>query len=282
MKRWGWIVALVGVAAALNAVDKRTIVYEKGSGSYEIAVLDQALTRTVAEYGPYQLEPLGHSLSEARSLALLNQGGFDVTYMVLTPERESQVLPIRVDLSRGTQGYRLLLTRDDIAADVARVASLDDLRSRYTLGFGSQWTDLAIFTTAGFRVVTATDPRLLYPMLDRGRFDIFPRGLNEVWGNLETNRQAAPHLVVADRVALLYPLVNCFVVARSNTQLAGRLDLGLERMLADGSLKRMFYAAYGDDLRRAGLDKRTVFVLPNKDLPRGGPAFDTSWWLPGK
>jgi ABC-type amino acid transport substrate-binding protein len=280
MGRFGKITALVLVTASLHAADKRTIVYEKGTDSYEISVLDQALGRTVAEYGPYQLQSLAERLSETRSITLLNQGGFDVTYMVLTPERESQVLPIRVDLSRGTQGYRLILTRQDIAADVARVTSLEELRRRFTLGFGSQWSDLSIFTNAGFRVVTATDPRLLYPMLDKGRFDVFPRGLNEVWGNLEDNRQAAPHLVVADRVALLYPLVNCFVVARTNTELAGRLNLGLGRLLADGSLRRLFNAYYGADLKRAGLDGRTVFVLPNPEFPRGGPAFDTSWWLP--
>lgn len=279
-----WLIAVLftlGLALATGQ-ERPKLVFEKGQGGYEIAVLRAALDVTQAEYGPVDLQPLGQPLTENRAIAVLNQGGFDVTYMALTAQRETQVLPIRVDLSRGTQGYRLLLTRQDLAERVARATNLEALRAQFTVGFGAQWADLEIFLDNGFRTVTATEPRFLYPMLENGRFDIFPRGLNEVWRNLDSNRDLAPHVVVAENVAILYPLVNCFVVARGNLTLAARLTLGLDRLLADGTLKRMFTAAYSRDLQRARLDTRTVIVLPNRNLPRGGPAFETSWWLPTK
>jgi hypothetical protein len=260
----------------------QTITYEKGPTDYEIALLDLALSKTVADYGRFVLKNSGLDLTERRAVASLQQGLFDVTFMVLTPEREEELLPIRIDLTHGVQGYRLFLIHKDSQAAFAAVRSLEDLRRRFVAGFGAQWGDLGVLQFNHLPVSTANETSQLYDMLQARRFDYFPRGINEIWDNVEQHRAAAPDMVVEQHLALFYPLVQCFVVAKDNVALAARIETGLQRSLADGSMKRLFLQFHGPDIARARLGQRVVFELSNPALPLGGPSVDPSWWLPRK
>ena len=66
----------------------------------------------------------------------------------------------------------------------------------------------------------------------------------------------------------------------TNQQLAERLQLGLQRAQADGSLRQLFMQHHGQLLQQAQLSKRRLFLLSNPSLPPGTPKADTSWWLP--
>lgn len=264
---------------ANSVIAQSTIIYEKGPQDYEIALLDLALGHTTSDYGLYQLQEWGQTVSEDRAVASLNHGDFDVTFMVLSPERERVLLPVRIDLTRGVQGYRLFLIRRERSEEFGRVETLDELRTRYKAGFGSQWADLPVLLTNQFQVDSVVTTSTLYTMLQNNRFDFFPRGINEIWDNLEQHRSEAPDLVIEQHLALYYPLVECFVVAKSNTVLAQRIQSGLARALADGSMKRLFLKYHADLLRRANIANRKVFVLANPSLPEHGPQVDRTWWL---
>jgi len=139
---------------------------------------------------------------------------------------------------------------------------------------------LAALVSNGITVETAVDGALLYPMLQNQRFDFFPRGINEAWDNLLQHGKAAPDMVVEERLALFYPLVQCFVVAKTNHLLADRIERGLQRALADGSMKRLFFAFHQADIDRAQISLRRILTLTNPVLPLEGPVVDTRWWLP--
>jgi ABC-type amino acid transport substrate-binding protein len=270
----GWVLFLATVTT-LSA--QRVIIFEKGTGEYEIEVLGLALRHTVSDFGAFQLKEWGQDVTEERAIAILNDGGFDITFMVITPERERRMLVIPVDLTRGVQGYRLLLVHKDNLEQFSRIKTLDQLTS-LACGFGSQWSDLPILERNGFQVTTAPETAMLYRMLEHKRFDYFPRGINEIWDNVVQHHDDAPDMAIEPHLALYYPLVQCFVVARNNTELAARVRLGLDRALADGSLKELFLRWYGKVLQKARMSSRTLFVLKNQDLPSEGTP-DTSWWL---
>ncbi len=262
-----------------SAWAQTTILYEKGPTDYETALLDLALAHTTEDFGAYRLVDWGQDVTEDRAVISLLQGDFDVTFMVLSPEREQALLPVRIDLTRGIQGYRVFLIRRDREAEFASVKNLDELRSRFTAGFGAQWADLPVLVSNGFRVETAAKGSALYPMLQNRRFDFFPRGINEIWDNLHQYAAEAPDMAVEAHLALYYPIVECFVVAPSRADLARRIETGLKRALADGSMKRLFFQFHGELIRRADIAGRTMFTLQNPSLPRGGPTVDRSWWL---
>lgn len=255
-----------------------TIRFEKSADLYEFAVLKLILDKTKATDGPSVLTPENLEVSEDRAIELLNQGKLEVACMVLSRQRETRVLPIRIDITAGVQGIRVFLVRKDRLSEFSRVRTLRELTDRFVAGFGSQWGDLPVMQRNGFRLETDANSRNLYPMLQAGRFDFFPRGINEVWDNLRQHAADAPDMVVEPTLALYYPLVQCFLVGLSNTALADRLTRGLRSALADGSLRDLFFQFYGDDVRRAHLRSRTILNLENPDLPVGGPQPDPSWW----
>jgi hypothetical protein len=85
-------------------------------------------------------------------------------------------------------------------------------------------------------------------------------------------------MAVEKTLALYYPMVQCFVVAKNNRDLALRIQAGLEAALADGSMKRLFLRFHQGFLQKADLPSRRIFPLVNPALPTQGPVVDTGWW----
>lgn len=110
-------------------------------------------------------------------------------------QREARLRPIKIDILRGIVGFRIFVIR---AADQERIAQMDEqaLRKQLIFGLNSQWADLPVMRANGFSVETATSYENLFVMLAGGRFDAFPRGLNEASRELEERRKTYPQLAV--------------------------------------------------------------------------------------
>ncbi|MGL4206779.1 MAG: substrate-binding periplasmic protein [Aeromonadaceae bacterium] len=216
-----------------------------------------------------------------RGLLLLKEKRLDVVSMPTTVEREEAMRPIKIDIMRGILGYRVLLIRKEKQADFARVTKMADLR-QFTLGFGSQWADLPILQKNGLNVISSPQYENLFTMLAKGRFDAFPRGLNEAWNEVAERQQSLPELAVETELALYYPNPVYFFVNSQDGALARRLQRGLDKALADGSMQRLFMRYHAGSIARSNLAQRRLFMLNNAQLPSGTPFPDTSWWLPAE
>ena len=91
----------------------------------------------------------------------------------------SRWLPVRVPTRRGLLGFRLLLIRRQRQSEFRNIRSLDELR-RFSIGQGFAWSDAEILRSQGLRVETGSYEGL-FRMLAAGRFDCYPRGINEVF-----------------------------------------------------------------------------------------------------
>jgi hypothetical protein len=224
-----------------------------------------------------RLEPYAGTITQKRSLDLLESGELDVVAFGTNPERETRALPVPVDILRGIVGYRVLLIRRE---DQAWFDRLDDdaMRRQCTFGLQRDWADLPIMRAAGFQVETAVQAENLFPMLMARRFDGFPRGLNEVEDEWARHRAAFPGLAVEAHRALYIPYPVYFWVRRGNTALAERIRAGLQAALADGSFRRLFLATYSGEVARIAPGRRHVLKLPNLGLPAGMPEPDPAWW----
>ena len=245
--------------------------------AYRTALLQLLLEQT-KDQGACDLSPQFITVTQDRGLALLQEGRIDVVSMPTTLQRERELRPVRFDILRGLLGYRVLLIRKQQQADFAAVQSLEELR-RFRLGFGSQWADLALLQYNGFNVIANPQYEPLFGMLARERFDAFPRGLNEAWQELSERQTKFPDLMVEPSLALNYPWPVYFFVQRDNQPLAERLQRGLMKAEADGSLRQLFMQHHGHLLQQANLAERRLFQLVNPALPPGTPKADTSWWL---
>jgi hypothetical protein len=282
-----WVVSTVSAAQSPKATlasRALTIHYIPDGDIYEYRwkLLELALNHTRSTDGPFKMVHFGDSLgkiTQSRSIVLLKTGEVDVLAFGSNQEREAELRPIRIDLLRGMLGYRILLIRKE---DEAKFAALDlgTLRQHISLGFNSQWADLAILTGNGFKVVTTDGYDNLFYMLAARRFDAFPRGLNEAAQEIDDRKQQLPTLTMEKTLALFMDYPAYFWVRKDNAALADRIERGLKLSLADGTFRQLFTQYYAKEIAQVRREKRRVLKLRNPLQPEGSPAPDTSWWWP--
>jgi len=243
---------------------------------YRWQLLSLALAHTSGG-ADFRVEPATAEITQKRSLRQLQAGALDVLALGSNPEREAAGLPIRIDILKGIIGYRVFLIR---RSDQARLDRMDDATLRREVSFGLQrdWADLPIMEAAGFAVETTSDSENLYRMLAAGRFDAFPRGLNEANRDLAAHQPANPQLALEAHRALYFPYPVYFWVRAGDLELARRIELGLRRAEADGSWRRLFLAAFAREIAQLDRQRRHVLLLSNPFLPTAGAEPDTRWW----
>ncbi|WP_024302523.1 ABC transporter substrate-binding protein [Pseudogulbenkiania sp. MAI-1] len=222
------------------------------------------------------LQPFPDEVSQDRGVALLQSGKIDVIALGTNQEREDKMLPIKIDISRGIVGFRVLIIR---AADQARIKSMDDRSLRnLTFGLNDQWADVPVMRANGLKIETSMGYENLFSMLAAKRFDAFPRGLNEAKRELEQRKATYPQLALELTKALYFPFPIYFWVNKNNTGLARRIERGLKLALADGSFRRLFESYYAAEIASLKSNPRHVIHLKNPILPAGNQPPDTSWW----
>lgn len=246
---------------------------------YRWRLLNLALARGVEGLPPGLEMVDGGAYSQARALRELEQGQLDVLAFGTNTEREQRLRPVRIDILRGLVGMRLLLIR---RRNLARLARMDPgaMRRELRLGLNADWADLPILRANGFRVVTAKGYDNLFAMLAAGRFDAFPRGVNEAEVELERFGARFPDLMIEPTKALYFSFPIFFWVHPQRVELAERIEAGLQAALADGRFKALFDSHHEREIRSMAQHPREVVLLRSDALPPGYVEPDTSWWWP--
>jgi ABC-type amino acid transport substrate-binding protein len=273
--RWVLCMAFVAPLATFAAEIVRFPVPEfDGDRRYDYAaqLLQLALSKSGVDY---RIEPAAFPMNQERQVLELEAGrSIDVGPIPSSAEREARLLPIMIPLNKGMLGWRLGLIRKGERASFARVRSLDDLK-RVRIAQGQEWPDTQILGANGIDVITAPRYEGLFKMLVGKRFDYFPRSVMEIWDEQENN---ASTLEVEPHLALHYFYDAYFMVNRGNARLAHDIGTGLEKAVADGSFDRLFQQYYGDRLRKAHLETRTVIELRNPLTTPGTPTNRPELW----
>ncbi|MEQ6290135.1 substrate-binding periplasmic protein [Vogesella sp. GCM10023246] len=243
---------------------------------YRWKVLELALAHARLGELP-SLQPFAEELSQERAMALLQgSGAIDVLALGTNRGREAHMLPVKIDISRGMVGYRVLIIRSATQQRFLGL-QLDGLR-RLNFGLNEAWADVPIMEANGLPVVRASGYENLFTMLAAGRFDAFPRGLNEARRELLQRRLQFPQLMLEPELALYFPYPVYFWVRKDNQPLARSIEHGLRLALADGSWRRLFERYYAAEIAELRAHPRRVFQLANPVLPDGDLPPDTSWW----
>lgn len=245
---------------------------------YPKALLEQVMVATATTDGRCQIVTSPVVMMRDRALHELADGNLiQVMAEAAQPSWEEQLIPVRIPLRKGLQGYRLLLIRRD---DQPRIAALsrDQLKLLAT-GSGHDWATTPLMVNAGFNVVTNRDYGSLFRMLDRGRIDTFPRGVNEIFHEQQAFGKVYPTLTVDSHWLIYIPLPTYFFVTPHQPQLAERIERGLRLLLTDGRFDQLFMRYFGDDIRRANLSQRQLIRLENPNLSPLTPLNDHSLWL---
>jgi len=241
-------------------------------------ILRLALEKTVAEFGPFELRASSQHTNGLRYLNnLANDSDLNVVWSSTTEDKERNYLPIRIPLRKGLLGYRLLLVHKDQQALLKDVKNLGDLK-KFSVGQGVGWDDVKLYEANGIAVVEAKYSNL-FRMLSYKRFDFFPRGINEIFTELNKESAQNPDLVIDENLLIHYPWPYYFFVSKSNPQLQKRLELGLRKMIKDGSFDAIFWKYNGKAIEAVNFKKRRIIHMKNHLLPKETPLNDAALWF---
>jgi hypothetical protein len=269
-------------AAEMQLVYPRYLLVPDTSLEYDWIVLRAALDKTAARFGPYKLEPSGEPLSVPRLLQEMarQDGSINVIARATDRELEEKFQPIRIPIDRGLMGMRLLVVRKADLPRFAAVRTLEDLK-RFSAGQGKGWIDTEVLGAAGISVVESPRPESLYGMLEAGRFDFFPRALDEAPREYALQHKVRPGIALEPTLMLRYPLPRYFFVRRDaqGDLLAARIRAGMELMVQDGTLAALFRQHKARLVERAAIGRRRIIELRNPALPPETPLQRSELWF---
>jgi hypothetical protein len=245
---------------------------------YKFAITTTALQKTIPDYGVYKIEKISvETMSTQRAREMLRLGdSFNIYTALTTPDWEADTIPIRIPIRRGLLNYRLLLVHKDNINMFSQINSAEALKK---IKVGSQlgWATTGILETEGFNVVRGKKLDGMFYMLDGNRFDYLPRGINEIFNDLDKYRTTLA-ITLEPHLALNIPAPTYIFIAPEEKRLARRITDGLEIMISDGTLKSMFYEAYGEYLQQADLKNRKIITVKNSSLSPQTPLERPELW----
>lgn len=271
---------------ALNVYAEDVVKWESGKNPndprtvYKLSIIETALRKTVPSYGPYRIDTIAlkSRVNNTRAQEMLRTGDVINAYVALASKQwESAATPVRIPIRRGIVAYRLLLVNKDQLSQFERVKTFEDLK-RLKVGLQVGWTTTKVMEADGFNIVSGTKFDSLFHMLDGNRFDYLPQGINEVFANLNKHTPAL-NLAVEPRLALRIPAPTYIFVSKNDQRLAERLEAGLELMVADGTLQKMFRDRFAAAIEQAELGNRLIIDVPNKLLPEATPLDRKELWF---
>lgn len=228
---------------------------------------------------PFTLRLSTESAGPARARMRLEEGDISVYDFGVSPEADQRFSPIHFPIDLGLSGYRRLVVRRDRADKLGAVRTLEQLRL-YTAGQGLGWADIRILENVGVRVYANTFSALMR-MLEGGRFDCLPLGIEEADDLLAANRALAPNCVVLPSPVLRYPFARQFYVSRRQPRLRDALQRGLEKAHGEGAVRRLlqqlpsFAPLIGPKAPAVG----PVIELPNPWLSEAFRAMPARWFV---
>lgn len=248
-------------------------VFENGKSDFAFDLLQLALAKAGSAHHA-ELAPMYRQQNRAIAELLANSGKIHVVGTMTSPEREAQMLPVRIPISKGLIGWRILLVREDQRDRLREVRSAYDLKG-VRMALGLDWPDLEVLRAAGLAPDTVPAYSRLFGMLKAQRIDAVPRSVNEIWAEVARH----PGLAAESHLVLHYPAADYFFVHRDNAALAEDVRRGLEAAQADGSFDRLLLGYYRAMLDKTAMGKRRVIELSNPALPPATPLARKELWL---
>jgi len=247
------------------------------SSEYKISVLTLALEKTQALYGSFEIKVADIPTTTKRALLEVSSGKtINLFIAVTTKEWEQKTLPIRIPIRRGILSYRLLAVNKNALNKFSKVKHIQDLK-KLAAGVRVGWATADIFNAQNFSLYQLESIEGLYNMLDREAIDYIPRGINQVYNDIAIRQPN--NLMVEPNLVLYLPAPTYIMVSPNEKRLAERIELGLEKMVSDGSLKAMFYRFYGDFINRTDISSRRIINIPNLSQPQTIPFARPELWF---
>jgi len=257
-------------AAAQNQLTSETVIHytplEDPSDkrlAYPMAVIDLALRKTEKKYGPYRFNNIPGAVSLARSIHELNLNTYPNYFFPSGPNAQemsnNNLISVDFPLDHGLLSYRICFVSPAAKQRVAAAKSLNDLR-KFTIGQGTNWPDVPILQSNGFRVQQVPNYMGLFKMVMGNRIDLFCRGISELHREYEEYKSMG-NLQYDESFVLVYSMPFSLYFNEKSRPVVERIEEGLDIAKKDGSLNQLFTLHFRDEILFAKLKERKFFYL---------------------
>ena len=251
---------------------------EDGRYDYPRKLLTAILKETEIEYGHATIKETQLKMPRDRILRELEKGlNIHVIAEASKLSWEQRLIPIRIPIRKGIQGYRTFLIKKKNQPILSKINTLEELKKIPT-GSGVQWSTTDILEKNGFIVKTGNNYKGLFSMLIKDRFMTFGRGINETAEEYNSFKDKFPELSIEQDLLLYIPLPTYFFVSPHKPELAKRIEAGLQLMISDGSFDKMFNDEFSELIDNANLTKRRIFRITNPNLSPQTPLDIKHYW----
>ncbi len=246
---------------------------------YPHDLLQLVLDETQADYQKSTVKYATHIMNRERLLIALKEG--DEVHVVAEAPKAAwvnELLLVRIPIRKGIQGYRLFFINKQDQATLSALKTFEEFKALAT-GSGRGWSTTRVLREAGFNVVVGNNYEGLFTMLERGRFQTFGRGVNEIEAEYLAQKEAHPNLAIDTELVLHIPLPTYFFISPKRPDLKKRIEQGLWRLIKSGKFEAYFLAQHQALIDKFRLKERRSFSIPNPNLSKADPLDNAELWL---
>jgi hypothetical protein len=231
---------------------------------FMLAILNLGLAKTQQQYGDFEIKPVHIAqLPFNRGIQALRKNTYPNFFIVGDFSKHAEygddLIAVDFPADLGLLGYRVCFVDPQKKVAISKTTNLKEL-TKYTVGQGSNWDDVAILRNNGFDVTEAKNYLNLFKMVARGRVDLFCRSIGETQDEIKTYQEQAD-LTYDESFVLHYQLPWYFYFNRNSTEAVKRLQEGLVIAAHDGSLKQLYLTYQKENLDFLKLSQRRTFNL---------------------
>jgi len=264
-----FLLIAVNFGLAKNIIDVRITKVEPRD-EYKIKFLKLLLEKAKVKY---KISTIKFRITKPREFIEVKKGKLiNVGLFTSTKKFESNLIPIRYPLYKGLVGYKIFLINKKKQKIFEKIKSLNQLKKLICVQ--GLWADADVLEAAGFKVVRVKYDNI-FRMLNYNRdVDFFPRGIYEVFFEMDIKGPSYPNITLEKHIMLHYPFAMYLYVSPKNPKLANALKKGLKIGLTDGSIKKLQDGCViGDYTIKKIISltkpfKRIIYEIPNPFLTK--------------
>ncbi|MDN3696953.1 MULTISPECIES: hypothetical protein [Vibrio] len=204
-------------------------------------------------------------IPQKRAVKMVRKNQLSLMWLIQTDRRDAQLTPVRVPLTSGLIGKRVLLIPKGAQEAYEHIYDLKDLqRSGLIAGLGINWFDVEVWHQNQLNVFLQDGEwRNLYGSLSvDGEVNYFPRGVNEVVGEAKFN----PALDIEQYLLLEYHRDFQFYLSEGASVHRELIEKALVRAKETGLMNALIEKHWSDDFDALNLDSRRIIPL-SSDSP---------------
>lgn len=205
-----------------------------------------------------------NKLPQLRIKQYMRDGELSIYWMIESDSRNEEFIPIKVGLTNGLIGKRVLFIPPDNQYLYNSIKNLDDFRKAKFVGaMGKDWFDVNVWKANN--LIYLEEPgnwRSIFRKLPHGRpYQYFSRGINEIISESELY----PELLIEKNLVLIYDRDFLFYLSKEGPHAGAKYEAiindAMQKAKKSGLIDRLVDKYWGDSFKALNYDKRIKIRL---------------------